>query len=175
MSLCFSFSNTEFWTCVHSVITFFFCFSIQKRPYLVVGGQDGYLYMYNMDPGEGGECTLVKQHRYIQHYLDINEPPEPIRVEKVSVSRYVEPEVEPIMSTMTPEAKALLEKAVQGSSPPNYTPPVVTPPMTFVRTQAGMRPVFEVPAYMAPTPVRMPRVTAAERALISVTSPKLCA
>ncbi|XP_013408500.1 WD repeat domain phosphoinositide-interacting protein 2 [Lingula anatina] len=37
--------------------------AIQKMPRLLVASQDGYLYIYNMDPAEGGECTLLKQHR----------------------------------------------------------------------------------------------------------------
>lgn len=37
--------------------------NIQKMPRLLVAAQDGYLYMYNLDPVEGGECTLLKQHR----------------------------------------------------------------------------------------------------------------
>jgi len=36
---------------------------IQKMPRLLVASQDGYLYIYNMHPTEGGECTLLKQHR----------------------------------------------------------------------------------------------------------------
>lgn len=36
---------------------------IQKIPRLLVGAADGYLYMYNLDPQEGGECTLMKQHK----------------------------------------------------------------------------------------------------------------
>ncbi|XP_068102998.1 WD repeat domain phosphoinositide-interacting protein 2-like [Hyperolius riggenbachi] len=36
---------------------------IQKIPRLLVGAADGYLYIYNLDPQEGGECTLMKQHR----------------------------------------------------------------------------------------------------------------
>uniref|UniRef100_A0AAX7UMR1 WD repeat domain phosphoinositide-interacting protein 2 n=1 Tax=Astatotilapia calliptera TaxID=8154 RepID=A0AAX7UMR1_ASTCA len=36
---------------------------IQKIPRLLVAAADGYLYMYNLDPQEGGECTLTKQHR----------------------------------------------------------------------------------------------------------------
>nr|7XFR_A Chain A, Isoform 2 of WD repeat domain phosphoinositide-interacting protein 2 [Homo sapiens]7XFR_C Chain C, Isoform 2 of WD repeat domain phosphoinositide-interacting protein 2 [Homo sapiens] len=37
--------------------------TIQKIPRLLVGAADGYLYMYNLDPQEGGECALMKQHR----------------------------------------------------------------------------------------------------------------
>eukprot|EP00914_Ancora_sagittata_P018045 GHVO01035613.1.p1 GENE.GHVO01035613.1~~GHVO01035613.1.p1 ORF type:complete len:427 (+),score=26.57 GHVO01035613.1:132-1412(+) len=37
--------------------------NIQKLPRLLVASQNGYLYIYNLDPMEGGECTLLKQHR----------------------------------------------------------------------------------------------------------------
>ncbi|KAK2081931.1 WD repeat domain phosphoinositide-interacting protein 2 [Saguinus oedipus] len=37
--------------------------TIQKIPRLLVGASDGYLYMYNLDSQEGGECALMKQHR----------------------------------------------------------------------------------------------------------------
>ncbi|PVD37848.1 hypothetical protein C0Q70_00450 [Pomacea canaliculata] len=37
--------------------------TIQKLPRLLVASQDGYLYIYNLDPNEGKECGLVKQHR----------------------------------------------------------------------------------------------------------------
>uniref|UniRef100_A0A803JTH0 WD repeat domain, phosphoinositide interacting 2 n=1 Tax=Xenopus tropicalis TaxID=8364 RepID=A0A803JTH0_XENTR len=37
--------------------------TIQKIPRLLVGAADGYLYIYNFDPQEGGECTLMKQHK----------------------------------------------------------------------------------------------------------------
>uniref|UniRef100_A0A674D7Q4 WD repeat domain, phosphoinositide interacting 2 n=1 Tax=Salmo trutta TaxID=8032 RepID=A0A674D7Q4_SALTR len=36
---------------------------IQKIPRLLVAAADGYLYLYNLDPQEGGECSLMKQHR----------------------------------------------------------------------------------------------------------------
>lgn len=37
--------------------------TIQKIPRLLVGASDSYLYMYNLDPQEGGECALMRQHR----------------------------------------------------------------------------------------------------------------
>ncbi|KAL5017993.1 hypothetical protein ScPMuIL_003715 [Solemya velum] len=37
--------------------------TVQKIPRLLVASQDGYLYIYNLDPNEGGECTLLRQHR----------------------------------------------------------------------------------------------------------------
>ena len=38
--------------------------SIQKMPRLLIACQDGYLYVYTFDPTVGGECSLLKQHRY---------------------------------------------------------------------------------------------------------------
>ena len=35
---------------------------IQKLPRVLVVGGDGYLYIYNLDPVDGGECTLLRQH-----------------------------------------------------------------------------------------------------------------
>ena len=40
------------------------CFRIGKLLRLLVSSADGYLYIYNVDPEEGGDCTLLKQHRY---------------------------------------------------------------------------------------------------------------
>lgn len=45
------------------VLFSFFQIRIQKIPRLLVAAADGYLYLYNLDPQEGGECTLMKQHR----------------------------------------------------------------------------------------------------------------
>ncbi|XP_078692000.1 WD repeat domain phosphoinositide-interacting protein 2-like isoform X2 [Branchiostoma floridae x Branchiostoma belcheri] len=36
---------------------------ISKLPRLLVASADGYLYIYNVDPADGGECMLLKQHR----------------------------------------------------------------------------------------------------------------
>ncbi|XP_043281446.1 WD repeat domain phosphoinositide-interacting protein 2 isoform X3 [Venturia canescens] len=36
---------------------------IQKVLRLLVASADGYLYVYNLDMTEGGDCTLLKQHR----------------------------------------------------------------------------------------------------------------
>ena len=47
----------------------FIYFSIQKIPRLLVASQDGYLYIYNLDPNEGGECMLLRQHRYVHIQL----------------------------------------------------------------------------------------------------------
>ncbi|XP_048026702.1 WD repeat domain phosphoinositide-interacting protein 1 isoform X2 [Megalobrama amblycephala] len=37
--------------------------TIQKVPRLLVASLDGHLYIYNIDPQEGGDCPLVKKHR----------------------------------------------------------------------------------------------------------------
>ncbi|CAL4142180.1 unnamed protein product [Meganyctiphanes norvegica] len=36
---------------------------IQKQARVVVASTDGYLYIYNLNQVEGGDCTLLKQHR----------------------------------------------------------------------------------------------------------------
>ncbi|XP_055328386.1 WD repeat domain phosphoinositide-interacting protein 2-like [Paramacrobiotus metropolitanus] len=37
--------------------------NLQKTPRLLVASADGYLYIYAIDPNEGGDCTLLKQHK----------------------------------------------------------------------------------------------------------------
>lgn len=44
------------------IILVFVC-SIQNQLRLLVASEDGYLYVYNLDGGEGGDLTLLKQHR----------------------------------------------------------------------------------------------------------------
>lgn len=41
-----------------------FVHRIQKLPRLLVASSDGFLYIYNVDPQDGGECVLVQKHRY---------------------------------------------------------------------------------------------------------------
>ena len=38
---------------------------VQKLPRLLVASSDGHLYMYNVDPQDGGECVLFRKHRYV--------------------------------------------------------------------------------------------------------------
>ena len=40
-------------------------YRIQKIPRLLVASQDGYLYIFNLDPTDSNECVLVRQHRYV--------------------------------------------------------------------------------------------------------------
>ncbi|XP_044305451.1 WD repeat domain phosphoinositide-interacting protein 1 isoform X1 [Varanus komodoensis] len=39
--------------------------TIQKLPRLLVTTSDGHLYLYNLDPQDGGECVLIKKHRLL--------------------------------------------------------------------------------------------------------------
>ncbi|KAI2804924.1 WD repeat domain phosphoinositide-interacting protein 2 [Blomia tropicalis] len=39
--------------------------SIQKTPHVLVASTDGYLYVYDLNIAEGGDCTLIRQHRLI--------------------------------------------------------------------------------------------------------------
>uniref|UniRef100_A0A667ZVI5 WD repeat domain, phosphoinositide interacting 1 n=1 Tax=Myripristis murdjan TaxID=586833 RepID=A0A667ZVI5_9TELE len=39
--------------------------TIQKLPRLLVASSDGHLYIYNVDPQDGGECVLVQKHRCV--------------------------------------------------------------------------------------------------------------
>ncbi|KAJ1129434.1 hypothetical protein NDU88_007804 [Pleurodeles waltl] len=36
--------------------------TIQKLPRVLVASSDGHLYIYNLDPQDGGECVLIKKH-----------------------------------------------------------------------------------------------------------------
>ncbi|MEE6506925.1 hypothetical protein FKM82_007899 [Ascaphus truei] len=36
--------------------------TIQKLPRLLVASSSGHLYIYNLDPQDGGECVLIKKH-----------------------------------------------------------------------------------------------------------------
>lgn len=47
---------------------------IGKLPRLLVSSADGYLYIYNIDPEEGGDCTLLKQHRLIGQGEGLDKP-----------------------------------------------------------------------------------------------------
>ncbi|CAH3137779.1 unnamed protein product [Pocillopora meandrina] len=49
---------------------------IGKLPRLLVSSADGYLYIYNIDPEEGGDCTLLKQHRLIGQTEGLEKPSE---------------------------------------------------------------------------------------------------
>jgi len=38
--------------------------SIQEMPRLLVATEEGYLYVYSVEPTDGGQCNLLRQHRY---------------------------------------------------------------------------------------------------------------
>ncbi|TRY59629.1 hypothetical protein DNTS_003899 [Danionella cerebrum] len=50
---------------------------IQKLPRLLVASSDGQLFIYNIDPQEGGECTLVQKHRLFGSDQESEEPEKP--------------------------------------------------------------------------------------------------
>ena len=41
----------------------FLALRIQKLPRLLVASSSGHLYIYNLDPQDGGDCVLIKTHR----------------------------------------------------------------------------------------------------------------
>lgn len=38
---------------------------INKLPRVLVASEDGHLYIYNLDPEEGGDCSLLRQHKLL--------------------------------------------------------------------------------------------------------------
>lgn len=54
---------------------------VQKLLRIIVASTDGYLYIYNLDTEEGGECTLVRQHRLdCEGARFTHRPPNPITI-----------------------------------------------------------------------------------------------
>uniref|UniRef100_A0A8C9TN49 WD repeat domain, phosphoinositide interacting 2 n=2 Tax=Scleropages formosus TaxID=113540 RepID=A0A8C9TN49_SCLFO len=60
---------------------------IQKIPRLLVAAADGYLYMYNLDPQDGGECTLMKQHKLDGTVDSANEILEPAPLDRPLIAQ----------------------------------------------------------------------------------------
>ncbi|CAH1793942.1 unnamed protein product [Owenia fusiformis] len=92
---------------------------IQKVLRLLVASQDGYVYIYNMDPGEGGECTLLRQHR-----LDGCQDNTPVT--EASSSFQDKPLTSPIGGAAAASAGTTFSAAVgkpEPSSSPDDTPP----------------------------------------------------
>lgn len=42
------------------------------KPRLLVASMEGYLYVYDFNKDEGGDCVLIKQHKYKRHFRKIN-------------------------------------------------------------------------------------------------------
>ncbi|CAL8300717.1 unnamed protein product [Lota lota] len=57
--------------------------TIQKLPRLLVASSDGHLYIYNVDPQDGGECVLVQKHRLFESGEDSTEQQEELELEEV--------------------------------------------------------------------------------------------
>ncbi|KAE8284397.1 WD repeat domain phosphoinositide-interacting protein 1 [Larimichthys crocea] len=58
--------------------------TIQKLPRLLVASSDGYLYIYNVDPQDGGECVLVQKHRLFDFNEEVEQSEEDKPAEDVS-------------------------------------------------------------------------------------------
>ncbi|XP_022597985.1 WD repeat domain phosphoinositide-interacting protein 1 isoform X2 [Seriola dumerili] len=58
--------------------------TIQKLPRLLVASSDGFLYIYNVDPQDGGECVLVQKHRLFDSSEEQVEEKEEDKPEDVS-------------------------------------------------------------------------------------------
>ncbi|XP_072337048.1 WD repeat domain phosphoinositide-interacting protein 2 isoform X2 [Scyliorhinus torazame] len=94
--------------------------TIQKIPRLLVAAADGYLYMYNLDPQEGGECTLMKQHKLDGSVEPANEILEPSPHDRPLVSQtYSSPAAKVTYTPSSPTRHAYLEDqgAVGGVEP----------------------------------------------------------
>ncbi|KAJ3607536.1 hypothetical protein NHX12_024587 [Muraenolepis orangiensis] len=57
--------------------------TIQKLPRLLVASSDGHLYIYNVDPQDGGECVLVQKHKLFESGEDPTEQQEESDPEEV--------------------------------------------------------------------------------------------
>ena len=58
--------------CIYIIfLKFILLHSIHKVLRLLVASAEGYLYVYNLDSAEGGDCTLLKQHRFVFLHYDI--------------------------------------------------------------------------------------------------------
>ncbi|XP_051987261.1 WD repeat domain phosphoinositide-interacting protein 1-like isoform X1 [Xyrauchen texanus] len=78
--------------------------TIQKLPRLLVASSDGQLFIYNIDPQDGGECTLVQKHRLFgsdeeqQETSEPTEPPQPCQSYAATVAI---PSSGPVTATLT--------------------------------------------------------------------------
>ncbi|XP_072311679.1 WD repeat domain phosphoinositide-interacting protein 1-like [Eucyclogobius newberryi] len=57
---------------------------IQKLPRLLVASSDGFLYIYNVDPQDGGECVLVQKHRLFEGSDDFVEEKDEDKTEEIA-------------------------------------------------------------------------------------------
>ncbi|XP_056433389.1 WD repeat domain phosphoinositide-interacting protein 1-like [Gadus chalcogrammus] len=57
--------------------------TVQKLPRLLVASSDGHLYIYNVDPQDGGECVLVQKHKLFESVEESAEKPEDSELEEV--------------------------------------------------------------------------------------------
>ncbi|KTF73341.1 hypothetical protein cypCar_00026631, partial [Cyprinus carpio] len=79
---------------------------IQKLPRLLVASSDGQLFIYNIDPQDGGECTLVQKHRLFGSDKDLEETekselPEPPQACQSYAATVAIPTSGPVTATLT--------------------------------------------------------------------------
>ena len=41
-------------------------------PHVMVVSSEGYFYSYNIDLENGGECSLMKQYRFVSHLISLS-------------------------------------------------------------------------------------------------------
>lgn len=81
---------------------------IGKLPRLLVSSADGYLYIYNIDPEDGGDCTLLKQHRLIGQGEGLDKP--------------LDEESSPVDPSPSPSNKEEESQDIQNQAAPNSPP-----------------------------------------------------
>ncbi|XP_026815420.1 WD repeat domain phosphoinositide-interacting protein 2 isoform X2 [Rhopalosiphum maidis] len=59
---------------------------VDKVLRLLVASSHGYLYVYNLDMEEGGECTLWRTHR-LDGQLDVVDSPKPIKLKEANTTK----------------------------------------------------------------------------------------
>lgn len=98
---------------VHGVRNVTAITTIQNQLRLLVAAADGYLYIYNLDSNEGGDLTLVKQHR-----LDgRNETTPAVQPDGATTATGTRTEPKPIKSQDS-DSEKFREMAAAAESPP---------------------------------------------------------
>ncbi|CAG2160445.1 unnamed protein product [Oppiella nova] len=84
--------------------------NIQRVPRVLIASADGYLYIYDLNTNEGGDCTLIKQHR-LDETLGNADPSATANIQGsvsyAAVVRGFEPNTTTVSSTTASSAAAL--------------------------------------------------------------------
>ncbi|KAL6095250.1 wipi1 [Pungitius sinensis] len=86
--------------------------TIQKLPRLLVASSDGSLYVYNVDPQDGGDCVLIQKHRLFEE-----------EEEEQEEQQEVEPKQEenPQDAVPQPPSQSYAATVALASTPPSST------------------------------------------------------